>query len=361
MVKKIGILTGGGDCPGLNAVIRAVVKSAIHTYGLEVVGIYDGFKGAVEKMFKPLQMDDVSGILHRGGTILGTSNRDNPFSYAVEVDGKTEYRDMSAKVLENFRAAGIELLLAIGGDGSLNIAKELNDQGFPVIGVPKTIDNDLFATDATFGYQTAVETARDALDKLHTTAESHHRIMVLEVMGRYAGWIALAAGIAGGADVVLIPEIPYDILKVTKVIEERVNQGKKYSLVIVAEGAKPFGGQMVVEKMVEGRTDPVKLGGIGNKVGEKLEQLTGMETRVTVLGHLQRGGSPIGYDRILGTRYGVAAVEAIARGDNGVMVALQGSEIRTVPLAEAISQLKFVPLNHEMVVAARSIGVGFGD
>ncbi|MDA8443114.1 MAG: ATP-dependent 6-phosphofructokinase [Peptococcaceae bacterium] len=361
MVKRIGILTGGGDCPGLNAVIRAIVKSSIYTYGIEVVGISDGFKGAVEKMFQPLDLNSISGILPRGGTILGTSNRDNPFSYAVKVGDKTVYEDRSAQMLENFRTAGIELLVAIGGDGSLNIAKEIFDLGFPVIGVPKTIDNDLFATDATFGYQTAVETACDALDKLHTTAESHHRIMILEVMGRYAGWIALAAGIAGGADVVLIPEIPYDLFKITKTLEKRVQQGKKYSVIIVAEGAKPFGGQMVVEKRIEGRTDPIKLGGIGNRVGEKLEQMTGMETRVTVLGHLQRGGSPNSYDRILATRYGVAAVEAVTNGENGVMVALQGSQICTVPLAEAVSQLKFVPLNHELLLAARSIGIGLGD
>ncbi len=361
MIKKIGILTGGGDCPGLNAVIRAVVKSAIGTYGMEVAGIYDGFKGAVEKDFKPLNLDAVSGILHRGGTILGTSNRDNPFQYPVTTDGKTEYVDLSRQVLDNFRTAGIELLVAIGGDGSLSIARELNELGLPVIGVPKTIDNDLFATDYTFGYQTAVETARDALDKLHTTAESHHRVMVLEVMGRYAGWIALAAGIAGGADVVLMPEIPYDLSKVCQVITARANRGKKYSLVIVAEGAKPRGGEMVVERMVEGSTDPVRLGGIGNKVGAALEKCTGMETRVTVLGHLQRGGSPIGFDRILGTRYGVAAVEMAASGKSGIMVALQGSEIKPVPLADAVSQLKFVPLEHELVLTARRIGIGLGD
>lgn len=361
MVKKIGVLTGGGDCPGLNAVIRAVVKSATLTYGMEVVGIYDGFKGAVEKMFKPLDQEAVSGILHRGGTILGTSNRDNPFNYPVETAGILEYRDLSGQVLDNLRQEGIELLVAIGGDGSLKIAKEFYDLGLPIVGVPKTIDNDLFNTDMTFGYQTAVETARDALDKLHTTAESHHRVMVLEVMGRYAGWIALAAGIAGGADVVLIPEIPYELSRVCAVINERAKRGKKYSLVIAAEGAKPLGGQMVVERMLEGRTDPVKLGGIGIKVGVELEKCTGMETRVTVLGHLQRGGSPNGYDRILGTRYGVAAVEMAAQGRSGVMVALQGSRIVPIPLAEAVSQLKLVPVDHEMVLSARRIGIGFGD
>ncbi|HWJ03763.1 MAG TPA: ATP-dependent 6-phosphofructokinase, partial [Verrucomicrobiae bacterium] len=241
------------------------------------------------------------------------------------------------------------------------IAKRFHDLGLPVIGVPKTIDNDLFATDVTFGYQTAVETARDALDKLHTTAESHHRIMVLEVMGRYGGWIALAAGIAGGADVVLIPEIPYELSQICRVINERVNRGKKYSLVIVAEGAKEKGGQMVVDRVLEGRTDPVKLGGIGNKLGKDLELATGMETRVTVLGHLQRGGSPIGFDRILGTRYGVAAVELALQGKSGVMVAMQGNKITEVPLAEAVSQLKLVPVDHELVLTARRVGIGFGD
>jgi len=361
MVKKIGVLTGGGDCPGLNAVIRAVVKSATQTYGMEVVGIIDGFKGAVEKSFKILDLAAVSGILHRGGTILGTSNRDNPFEYPVRTAAGVEYRDLSGQVLDNLKAEGIELLIAIGGDGSLKIAKEFCDLGLPVVGVPKTIDNDLFNTDMTFGYQTAVETARDALDKLHTTAESHHRVMVLEVMGRYAGWIALAAGIAGGADVVLIPEIPYDTGKICEVINQRAQRGKKYSLVIVAEGAKPLGGQMVVERMLEGRTDPVKLGGIGNQVGAELEKCTGMETRVTVLGHLQRGGSPIGVDRILATRYGVAAMEMVVQGRSGVMVALQGSHIVPIPLAEAVSQLKLVPLEHEMVQTARHIGIGFGD
>ncbi|HWJ03742.1 MAG TPA: ATP-dependent 6-phosphofructokinase, partial [Verrucomicrobiae bacterium] len=262
MYQKVGVLTGGGDCPGLNAVIRAITKSA-NSYGMQVTGILDGFRGTVEKLFIPLDSASVSGILHRGGTILGTTNRDNPFNYPVASEGKTELRDVSATVLANLQAEGIELLIAIGGDGSLNIAKRFHDLGLPVIGVPKTIDNDLFATDVTFGYQTAVETARDALDKLHTTAESHHRIMVLEVMGRYGGWIALAAGIAGGADVVLIPEIPYELSQICRVINERVNRGKKYSLVIVAEGAKEKGGQMVVDRVLEGRTDPVKLGGIG--------------------------------------------------------------------------------------------------
>jgi ATP-dependent phosphofructokinase / diphosphate-dependent phosphofructokinase len=361
LVKRIGILTGGGDCPGLNAVIRAVVKAAIITYGMEVVGIHDGFKGAVEKNFYALNLEGVSGILHRGGTILGTSNRDNPFAYEVKVDGNIEYKDLSGKVLENLREAGIELLVAIGGDGSLNIAKQINDLGMPVVGVPKTIDNDLFATDVTFGYQTAVETARDALDKLHTTAESHHRVMILEVMGRYAGWIAMGAGIAGGADVVLIPEIPYQVDKICQVITDRAKSGKKFSVVVAAEGARPVGGEMSVERMVVGRTDPIKLGGIGNKLAGDIESCTGMETRVTVLGHLQRGGSPIGYDRILGTRYGVAAVEAIVRGQSGVMVALQGNEINTVSLAEVVSQLKNVPVEGELVRTARSIGIGLGD
>ncbi len=361
MIKRIGILTGGGDCPGLNAVIRAVVKSAVLTYKMEVVGIHDGFKGAVEKNFYPLDLEAVSGILHRGGTILGTSNRDNPFAYAVQAGGRTEYRDLSGQVLENLRQAGIELLVAIGGDGSLNIAKRLNDMGLPVIGVPKTIDNDLFATDMTFGYQTAVETARDALDKLHTTAESHHRIMILEVMGRYAGWIALAAGIAGGADVVLIPEIPFYPDKICQVITDRAEKGKKFSVVVVAEGARPAGGELTIERMVEGRTDPVKLGGIGNKLAVDLERCSGMETRVTVLGHLQRRGSPIGSDRLLGTRYGVAAVELIAQGQSGVMVALQGSSIKPVSLAQAVSQLKYVPAGGELVLAARRVGIGLGD
>ncbi|MHB1404340.1 MAG: 6-phosphofructokinase [Desulfitobacteriaceae bacterium] len=355
-MQKLAVLTGGGDCPGLNAVIRAVVKTA-YQYGIEVIGIRDGFRGAVEGEFIPLSLSEISGILPRGGTILGTTNRDNPFAY--ETKGQTV--DRSGDVLRNLQEHDVGALVAIGGDGSLKIALELGEKGLNVIGVPKTIDNDLMATDQTFGFQTAVATAQDALDRLHTTAESHHRIMILEVMGRYAGWIALHAGVAGGADVILIPEIPYDLNKVMLATKNRAKQDKKFSLVVVAEGAHPLDGEMVVERTIAGRTDPVKLGGIGAKLGRELEERAKMEARVTVLGHLQRGGSPVTYDRILATRYGVAAVEAALEEDFGVMVALRGREIIRVPLAEAVNKLKLIPLTDPLLLAARNLGIEMGD
>ncbi|ADI01891.1 MAG TPA: 6-phosphofructokinase [Syntrophothermus lipocalidus] len=360
-MHRIGVITGGGDCPGLNAVVRAVTKSAINLYGWEVIGFEDGFKGLVENRYRILDLQAVSGILHRGGTILGTTNRDNPFNFLIEENGQKEFRDMSAVVLENLDRLGIDALVVIGGDGSLNIAYQLHQKGVKVVGVPKTIDNDLSATDLTFGFHTAVATAMDALDRLHTTAESHHRVMVLEVMGRYAGWIALAAGIAGGADVILIPEIPFKLEKICEKIEERTLTGKKFSIIVVAEGAKPEGGEMVVQKIVPESHDPVRLGGIGNKVGEEIERLTGKETRVTVLGHLQRGGSPNAFDRILSTRYGVAATKALKAGNYGSMVSLQGSAVTTVPLEDAIGELKKVPVDHEMIQVARAVGISFGD
>lgn len=360
MAKKIAVLTGGGDCPGLNAVIRAVVRSAVHQ-GIKVIGIKDGFKGAVEKDFIPLALKDVSGILPRGGTILGTSNRDNPFAYNRVVNGQKVQQDCSDLVLKNFRKEGIEALIAIGGDGSLSIALELAGKGLNVIGVPKTIDNDLMATDITFGFQSAVETAQEALDKLHTTAESHHRVMILEVMGRYAGWIALYGGIAGGADVILIPEIPYDIDKIAEAVNARVKGNKKFSIIVVAEGSKPVGGEMVVERTFQDRTDPIKLGGIGAKVARDLEELINQETRVTVLGHIQRGGSPNTFDRVLATRYGVAAVDGVLAQDYGKMVALKGTEIVRVPLADAVHRLKQISLDDPVLLAARKLGLKFGD
>ena len=357
---KLAVLTGGGDCPGLNAVIRAVAKSA-HQNGVEVLGIRDGFRGAVEGDFMPLTLNDVSGILPRGGTILGTTNRDNPFAYETKLDGVTKPMDRSDDVLRNLKERGVDVLLAIGGDGSLNIALKLANKGLSVIGIPKTIDNDLMATDQTFGFQTAVDTAQEALDRLHSTAESHHRVMVLEVMGRYAGWIALYAGVAGGADAILIPEIPYNLSRVAQSIQLRAKQGKKFSIVVVAEGARPLGGEMVVERLVSGRFDPLKLGGIGAKIGNDLEEQFGMETRVTVLGHLQRGGSPNSYDRVLSSRYGVAAVDAALEGEFGVMVALRGRDIVRVPLHEAVDKLKLVPLVDPLLITARALGIEMGD
>ncbi|OLN26213.1 6-phosphofructokinase [Desulfosporosinus metallidurans] len=359
-MRKLAVLTGGGDCPGLNAVIRGIAKSA-HQYGLEVLGIRDGFRGAVEGDFMPLTLNDVSGILPRGGTILGTTNRDNPFAYATNLNGVTQLLDRSDDVIRNLKERDVDALLAIGGDGSLNIALKFANKGLSVIGIPKTIDNDLMATDQTFGFQTAVDTAQEALDRLHSTAESHHRVMILEVMGRYAGWIALYAGVAGGADVILIPEIPYNLNRVAQSVQQRAKQGKKFSIIVVAEGAKPFGGEMVVERLVSGRFDPIKLGGIGAKLGNDLEEQFGMETRVTVLGHLQRGGSPNSYDRVLSTRYGVAAVDAALEKEFGIMVALQGRNIVRVPLNQAVDKLKKVPLTDPLLITARALGIEMGD
>ncbi len=359
-IKRIAVLTGGGDCPGLNAVIRAVVKSAIIDYGYEVIGFEDGFKGLVENSYRVMDVSSVAGILPKGGTILGTTNRDNPFAFAFYEDGKLVKEDRSSQVIANLEALRIDALVIIGGDGSLSIGNEFSKRGAKVIGVPKTIDNDLSATDYTFGFNTAVTTATDALDKLHTTAESHHRTMVLEVMGRYAGWIALEAGLAGGADVILIPENPYDINKVADKITQRNSAGKKFSIVVVAEGAYPSGGEMVVKYTVAESHDPVRLGGIGNKVGADIERLTGSESRVTVLGHLQRGGIPTPFDRILATRFGVAAVRSVHEGLFGTMVSLHTPNIVNVPLEEAIHEIKKVSVDSDMVKAARSIGISLG-
>ena len=361
-IRRIGVLTGGGDCPGLNAVIRAVVKTAIRRYGLDVVGFANGFKGLIQKEWRLLTEKDVSGILHRGGTILGTTNRDNPFRYPVtSPQGITEYQDVSDQVIENMRDMQVDALVIIGGDGSLSIGNNFFQKGVPVVGVPKTIDNDLSATDYTFGFDTALTTASEALDKLHTTAESHHRVMLLEVMGRYAGWIALHAGMAGGADVILIPEIPFSIEKVCAKVKERRDQGKNFSIIVVAEGAKEEGGDLVVQRIVHDSTDPLRLGGIANQVGAMIEVCAGLETRVTVLGHLQRGGSPTAYDRILSTRYGVKAVELIVNEEFGRMVSLQGNQISSVALEDGVNQLKLVEPQGELVQAAKAVGISFGD
>lgn len=361
VIKRIGVLTGGGDCPGLNAVIRAVVKTAINQYGLEVYGIMDGFGGLIHNQYTKLDVRSVSGILPRGGTILGTTNRDNPFRYPVKKNGETVYVDKSDEIIANLKKLEIDALIIIGGDGSLSIGKEFWDKGFPVIGIPKTIDNDLSATDITFGFDTALHTATDAIDKLHTTAESHHRVMILEVMGRYAGWIALEAGIAGGADVILIPEIPFTIEAVCRKIRERKDNGKKFSIIVVAEGARKKGGEMVVAKVIPDSADPIRLGGIGNSIAEEIEKCSGMETRVTVLGHLQRGGSPTPFDRILSTRYGAYAVKALMEGKFGHMVCLRNTRIETVPIADAVKQLRKVPPDGDKVFAAKSVGISFGD
>lgn len=360
-IKRIGILTGGGDAPGLNAVIRAVVKSAIREYELSVTGFLNGFGGLIKNQVRELSENDVAGILPRGGTILGTTNRDNPFYYPIERNGEKVFVDVSDRIFENTAIHEVDALVVIGGDGSLSIAKELYDKGMKLIGVPKTIDNDLYATDQTFGFDTALTTATEALDKLHTTAESHHRVMVLEVMGRNAGWIALSAGIAGGADVILLPEIHYDINCVARKINHRSNQNKKFSIIVVAEGARPIGGDVVIQQKIDNSYDPVRLGGIGQVVARQIEDLTGKESRVTVLGHLQRGGSPTAFDRILSTRYGTAAVNFLMEGRYGHMVCLKGSQIDTVTLEEAAKGQRKVPLDIDLVRAARQLGISLGD
>lgn len=356
-ISRIGVLTGGGDCPGLNAVIRAVVKTAATIHGIEVVGIKDGFEGLIygKSYTMKLTPDAVRGILPRGGTILGTTNRGNPFAFSP-AGSKAKPRDMSKTAIKNFRELGLDALVVIGGDGSLSIGLEFFKLGMPVVGIPKTIDNDLSATDYTFGYQTAVATATDAIDKLHTTAESHHRVMVLEVMGRNAGWIAMASGIAGGADIILIPEIPYDIETVCRKIGDRSRHGRKFSIIVVAEGAMPRGGK---ETYLDANVK--RLGGVSQLVARDIAERTGHEARVTVLGHLQRGGSPVPFDRNLGTRFGAAAVRLAAEKKFGRMVCLRTPHIESVTLEEAVGTLKTVPPDGELVRTARDVGVCLGD
>jgi 6-phosphofructokinase 1 len=358
--KRIGILTGGGDCPGLNAVIRAVVISAVGGYGWEVLGVEDGFDGFLNDRIRPLDLDDVRGILTQGGTILGTTNRGNPFAWSVSRNGHEEVIDASATVFERLEALHLDALLVIGGDGTLHIAEALYRMGAPIVGIPKTIDNDISATDVTFGFDTARLTATEAIDKLQTTAESHHRIMVVETMGRNAGWIALESGMAGGANAVLIPEIPYDIEAVKRVVEERAAYGRRFSIVVVAEGAHPVGGAQIYQEPGAPGKLP-RLGGIGQRVADALSDETGRETRCTVLGHLQRGGSPTPFDRLLATRFGVRAVECAAEGRLGVMVAFRGAAVVDAPLTEAIAESKRVGPDGELARAARELGISLGD
>lgn len=358
---RLGILTGGGDCPGLNAVIRAVTKTAVIEYQWEVVGFEDGFNGLFEPTkVRRLGLASVRGILPKGGTILGTASRGNPFAREVIQDGKKTIYDASKDAIKRIAELGIDVLIVLGGDGTLRAAYELAEMGAPIIGVPKTIDNDIPATDITFGFDTAVATATDAVDKLHTTAESHHRAMVVEVMGRNAGWIALHTGLAGGADAILIPEIPFDIRKICAMIRDRERHNVKFSIIVVSEGAKPVGG----EQFFQSKGDilhQARLGGIGNYVADQIMTVCGQEARTVVLGHLQRGGSPTSFDRLLSTRYGAAAVHAFAEGKLGTMVALRGNDIITVPLAELSQENKTVPVTGGLVHIAKGLGVTFGD
>ncbi len=359
-IKRIGILTGGGDCPGLNAVIRAVVRSAV-CEGIEVIGFRDGFLGMMQDSTKILGNDDVSNILTLGGTILGSSNKDDPFRM-LEKDpyGRILRRNRSNEVLENLNNHGIEVLVVLGGDGTMTVAERFSRKGLHVVGVPKTIDNDLVGTDQAFGHDTAVHIATEAIDRLHTTAASHHRVMVVEVMGRYAGWLALRSGIAGGADIILIPEIPYDEGKILEVIEDRYNRGRKSSIIVVAEGAYPRKGKIVVDRVNPMSPEKIRLGGISRVLAERLESKSGMETRAVILGHVLRGGTPTSFDRILATLFGVRAMELVLKRHFGRMVTWHHGVLGSVPISEVGGKISKVPLGHELVLTAKKINVSFG-
>jgi 6-phosphofructokinase 1 len=359
--KRIAVLTGGGDCPGINAVIRAVTKKAMLEFGMDVIGIEDGYDGLIHNRHRKLGYDDVSGILTLGGTILGASKISNPYQYALQKGKTIVFRDVSRKAIVNFKKLGVDGLVCIGGDGTLGIACRLMKDGIPVIGVPKTIDNDLRGTEITFGFDSAVAVATEAIDRLHSTAESHHRVMIVEVMGHRSGWIALYAGVAGGGDIILIPEIPYSLEAVVAKVRDRKKKGKRFSIVVVAEGAKPKGGDVVVKKIVERSSDPVRLGGVGFSLSDQIERATGTEARAVVLGHLQRGGSPTAHDRILATEFGAMAVELVVRRQFGRMVAVEQGLITSVPLETASGGPRTVPLDHPLIRAARAVGTSFGD
>jgi ATP-dependent phosphofructokinase / diphosphate-dependent phosphofructokinase len=360
-MKRIAVLTGGGDAPGLNAVIRAVVKTAINDYGCEVVGVRDSYDGfLMPGGVIPLSHVDVRGILPRGGTILGTASRGNPYSRKVIRDGVEEFIDVSADIIQAIKDQKLDALIVIGGDGTLHFAHDMFERGVPIVGVPKTIDNDIDGTEVTFGFDTAMNIATEAIDRLHTTAEAHQRAMVVELMGRDAGFITLHSGIAGGADVILIPEIPFKWDAVARKVMERKNSGGLFSIIAVSEGAKPSEGGQSYNRAGDEMYVP-RLGGIGQKVGEYLEKATGVETRVTVLGHVQRGGTPSAFDRYLATRLGSAAVRVAAEGRFDRMVALNNGNIIDIPLTEAIAVPKRVDVNGDAVLTARGAGISFGD
>jgi len=359
--KRIAILTGGGDCSGLNAVIRAITKKTILECGHEVIGIMDGYEGLVRKKTQQLNVNDVSGILTQGGTILGTSNKADPYNYAVIKGDKVKYSDKSKEVIDFIKHLDINVLICIGGDGTLKIAKKLFDDGIPVIGAPKTIDNDIRGTEVTFGFDSAVEIVTEGIDRIHSTAQSHHRVMIIEVMGRTAGWIALYAGVAGGGDIILIPEISYDINVIVNKVKERSKRGKRFSIIIVSEGAKPRGGDVVIKRIVKDSTEPVRLGGIGFVLGEKIENMTKLETRAVVMGHLQRGGSPSSFDRVLATRLGTYIVDMIEKGKFGFMAGVQCDSLLDVSLDEVAGGPRLVPIDHSLIKSARSVGTCFGD
>lgn len=352
---RVGLLTGGGDAPGLNAVIRSVTKSLILRHDAEVIGFEDGFLGLITQRIRQLSYEDVSGILTRGGTILGTNNKANPFKFY-----KRGGADVSAQVIAYARSLGLDGLIAVGGDGTMSISNRLHEMGLPIVGVPKTIDNDLMATERTFGFDTAVSIVTEALDRLHTTAQSHQRVMIVETMGRYAGWIALHAGVAGGADLILIPEFEVDLDEVVRVVKNRESFGRSFTIIVIAEGTRLKGGALSVERTLEDSPDPIRLGGIGRVLQVELESRIKSEVRTTILGHVQRGGTPTPYDRILATSFGSYAADLVSRGEYGRMVALQSGRMTSVPLAEVADRVRLVPVESSTVQAALAVGTSFG-
>lgn len=358
--RRVAILTGGGDCPGLNAVIRGVTKTAVTQYGLEVIGFQDGFEGLIENRFIFLTFESVSGILTQGGTILGSSNKANPFAHIVYENDKPVEKDVSDKSMELYHDLGLDALIAVGGDGTMTIAGQLAEKGANVVGVPKTIDKDLMETDTTFGFDSARNVATEAIDRLHSTAQSHHRVMVVEVMGRNAGWLALESGIAGGGDIILIPELPYEMKEIVKVVRQRSRFGKRFSIIVVSEGAKAKGGQQVVKKVVEDSPEKVRLGGISHRIANQVEEETGIECRVAQLGHLQRGGTPTPLDRILATQFAVKSMELVAAGQFNTMVAIHGNEIVSIPIEKVMGKQKTVPKDEPLIKAGISVGTSFG-
>lgn len=377
-MKKVAILANGGDVAGFNAVIRGIVKTAENN-GVECYGYIEGYKGLLENNYIKLDSaTTASGILHKGGSVIGSSTNSNVFHYKVEENGQTVYKDLSDICVQNVKDAEFDCIFTLGGDGTQKSARDFSLKGINVIGVPKTIDNDVACTDITFGYNTAVSVAMEALDRLHSTGETHHRIMVLEVMGRYAGWIALESAIAGGGDVALIPEIPYDLNKVAEKIKSRINIGKRFSLVVVAEGAKPINGEITVKGVRDNGSgvDNTKLGGVGETVAKQLEELTGLESRNTTLGYMQRGGTPTAYDRVLSTKYGSKAMELALEGKFGVLAVLKNGKLDSVSLEDVVgenkeigavsgntenSNIRRVTMDDDLVKTARNIGISFGD
>jgi len=372
-IRKIGIITGGGDCSGLNAVINGITKAAVNKYGLEVVGFTRGYAGLYKNDYRPLGLRSVSGIMHEGGTILKSSNKDNLFHYPIiNTDGTITYQDVSDEAIKNLKYLGIDALIVIGGDGTLTSARDFQRKGVPVVGVPKTIDNDLPATDVTFGYNTSLETITDALDKIHTTAFSHDRVMVVEVMGRNSGWLALEGGLAGSADVILMPEIPYDLTSVVEKIRQRDAFGRNFTIIVVSEGAKPKDGEQHIREIIKDSADSVRLGGIGQIITDQLQKLVPEhEVRYTNLAYIQRGGITSQFDRALGLLFGVNAVDLLMNGGTGRMVQLRGRKITSIPLEEVVGTGEMGETSHgggkqvdpegQYVLAAKAIGICFGD